>query len=228
MSYQLNNETICFGSKGIVEIENINSCIGLCVYGFIINKISKVIQIYINGRFHSETFLGNNIEFGKGINVPLLIATSGPQDSHSSMDLYAIKIFDKGLNERELLSDAEYLTGFYDGVDNFVEKHFLSGGKWSRTLPCFPIEDQFFIKSPKLISVEPGERYKIILINSNYTGISNANGFNSEMNKYNDLNYLIKFNNGISEFIVPEGINFLNFSIKKQSNINVYSVLQKL
>ena len=111
MNYQINSEFISFGSNGVIkEFENMNCLIGLNVYTFVINKISKEILIYVNGRLFDVIKLEQDESFGVSDTSSLLIASNGVDQSPSEMKINRIRIFDRGLDSEEVLSDSEYLT----------------------------------------------------------------------------------------------------------------------
>ena len=231
MNYQVNSEFISFGSNGVIkEYENLNCLYGLNLYTFVINKISKEILIYVNGRLFDVIKLEGNENFGISDSSPLLIASNGKDQSSSEMKISRIRIFERTLSAEEVLNEAEYLTGYYDGIETFINKYCCSNGRWSKTSPCFSIQDDFYKKSYKYTRIDPGKRYKITLINSNYSGSVNASGYGKEKNDYTDLSYLIYFNNGVSYFSIPNGIFFINFSFStnKDKNRNIYYILEEI
>ena len=215
MNYQINSEFISFGSNGVIkEFENMNCLIGLNVYTFVINKISKEILIYVNGRLFDVIKLEQDESFGISDTSSLLIASNGVDQSPSEMKINRIRIFDRGLDSEEVLSDSEYLTGYFDGIETAINRYCCSQGRWSMTYPCFSVEDKFYKKSYKYTRVDPTKRYRITLINSNYSGSVNASGYSQDKDRYTDLSYLIYFNNGVAEFSIPNGIYFINFFFK--------------
>lgn len=230
MNYQINSEFISFGSNGVIkEFENMNCLIGLNVYTFVINKISKEILIYVNGRLFDVIKLEQDESFGVSDTSSLLIASNGVDQSPSEMKINRIRIFDRGLDSEEVLSDSEYLTGYFDGIETAINRYCCSQGRWSMTYPCFSVEDKFYKKSYKYTRVDPTKRYRITLINSNYSGSVNASGYGQDKDKYTDLSYLIYFNNGIAEFSIPNGIYFINFFFKSgQEKLNIYYILEEI
>lgn len=230
MNYQINSEFISFGSNGVIkEFENMNCLIGLNVYTFVINKISKEILIYVNGRLFDVIKLEQDESFGVSDTSSLLIASNGVDQSPSEMKINRIRIFDRGLDSEEVLSDSEYLTGYFDGIEAAINRYCCSQGRWSMTYPCFSVEDKFYKKSYKYTRVDPTKRYRITLINSNYSGSVNASGYGQDKDRYTDLSYLIYFNNGIAEFSMPNGIYFINFFFKsKQEKLNIYYILEEI
>lgn len=230
MNYQINSEFISFGSNGVIkEFENMNCLIGLNVYTFVINKISKEILIYVNGRLFDVIKLEQDESFGVSDTSSLLIASNGVDQSPSEMKINRIRIFDRGLDSEEVLSDSEYLTGYFDGIETAINRYCCSQGRWSMTYPCFSVEDKFYKKSYKYTRVDPTKRYRITLINSNYSGSVNASGYGQDKDRYTDLSYLIYFNNGIAEFSMPNGIYFINFFFKsKQEKLNIYYILEEI
>ena len=230
MNYQINSEFISFGSNGVIkEFENMNCLIGLNVYTFVINKISKEILIYVNGRLFDVIKLEQDESFGVSDTSSLLIASNGVDQSPSEMKINRIRIFDRGLDSEEVLSDSEYLTGYFDGIETAINRYCCSQGRWSMTYPCFSVEDKFYKKSYKYTRVDPTKRYRITLINSNYSGSVNASGYGQDKDRYTDLSYLIYFNNGIAEFSIPNGIYFINFFFKsKQEKLNIYYILEEI
>ena len=230
MNYQINSEFISFGSNGVIkEFENMNCLIGLNVYTFVINKISKEILIYVNGRLFDVIKLEQDESFGVSDTSSLLIASNGIDQSPSEMKINRIRIFDRGLDSEEVLSDSEYLTGYFDGIETAINRYCCSQGRWSMTYPCFSVEDKFYKKSYKYTRVDPTKRYRITLINSNYSGSVNASGYGQDKDRYTDLSYLIYFNNGIAEFSIPNGIYFINFFFKSgQEKLNIYYILEEI
>ena len=230
MNYQINSEFISFGSNGVIkEFENMNCLIGLNVYTFVINKISKEILIYVNGRLFDVIKLEQDESFGVSDTSNLLIASNGVDQSPSEMKINRIRIFDRGLDSEEVLSDSEYLTGYFDGIETAINRYCCSQGRWSMTYPCFSVEDKFYKKSYKYTRVDPTKRYRITLINSNYSGSVNASGYGQDKNRYTDLSYLIYFNNGVAEFSIPNGIYFINFFFKSgQEKLNIYYILEEI
>lgn len=230
MNYQINSEFISFGSNGVIkEFENMNCLIGLNVYTFVINKISKEILIYVNGRLFDVIKLEQDESFGVSDTSSLLIASNGVDQSPSEMKINRIRIFDRGLDSEEVLSDSEYLTGYFDGIETAINRYCCSQGRWSMTYPCFSVEDKFYKKSYKYTRVDPTKRYRITLINSNYSGSVNASGYGQDKDRYTDLSYLIYFNNGIAEFSIPNGIYFINFFFKSgQEKLNIYYILEEI
>ena len=230
MNYQINSEFISFGSNGVIkEFENMNCLIGLNVYTFVINKISKEILIYVNGRLFDVIKLEQDESFGVSDTSSLLIASNGVDQSPSEMKINRIRIFDRGLDSEEVLSDSEYLTGYFDGIETAINRYCCSQGRWSMTYPCFSVEDKFYKKSYKYTRVDPTKRYRITLINSNYSGSVNASGYGQDKDRYTDLSYLIYFNNGVAEFSIPNGIYFINFFFKsKQEKLNIYYILEEI
>ena len=230
MNYQINSEFISFGSNGVIkEFENMNCLIGLNVYTFVINKISKEILIYVNGRLFDVIKLEQDESFGVSDASSLLIASNGVDQSPSEMKINRIRIFDRGLDSEEVLSDSEYLTGYFDGIETAINRYCCSQGRWSMTYPCFSVEDKFYKKSYKYTRVDPTKRYRITLINSNYSGSVNASGYGQDKDRYTDLSYLIYFNNGIAEFSIPNGIYFINFFFKSgQEKLNIYYILEEI
>ena len=230
MNYQINSEFISFGSNGVIkEFENMNCLIGLNVYTFIINKISKEILIYVNGRLFDVIKLEQDESFGVSDTSSLLIASNGVDQSPSEMKINRIRIFDRGLDSEEVLSDSEYLTGYFDGIETAINRYCCSQGRWSMTYPCFSVEDKFYKKSYKYTRVDPTKRYRITLINSNYSGSVNASGYSQDKDRYTDLSYLIYFNNGVAEFSIPNGIYFINFFFKSgQEKLNIYYILEEI
>ena len=230
MNYQINSEFISFGSNGVIkEFENMNCLIGLNVYTFVINKISKEILIYVNGRLFDVIKLEQDESFGVSDTSSLLIASNGVDQSPSEMKINRIRIFDRGLDSEEVLSDSEYLTGYFDGIETAINRYCCSQGRWSMTYPCFSVEDKFYKKSYKYTRVDPTKRYRITLINSNYSGSVNASGYGQDKDRYTDLSYLIYFNNGIAEFSIPNGIYFINFFFKSgQKKLNIYYILEEI
>ena len=230
MNYQINSEFISFGSNGVIkEFENMNCLIGLNVYTFVINKISKEILIYVNGRLFDVIKLEQDESFGVSDTSSLLIASNGVDQSPSEMKINRIRIFDRGLDSEEVLSDSEYLTGYFDGIETAINRYCCSQGRWSMTYPCFSVEDKFYKKSYKYTRVDPTKRYRITLINSNYSGSVNASGYGQDKDRYTDLSYLIYFNNGVAEFSMPNGIYFINFFFKSgQEKLNIYYILEEI
>lgn len=231
MNYQINTEFISFGANGVVkEHEKFNYLTGLNVYTFVINKISKEILIYVNGRLFDAITLKGSEEFGEGSTCNLLIASDGEDQSPSEMKINRIRIFDKGLTEEEVLSDSEYLTGYYDGIETEASRYCCSEGRWSMTYPCFSVEDNFYRKSYKYTRVNPSKRYRITLINSNYSGSANTSGYSQDKDMYTDLSYLIYFNNGVAEFTTPNSIYFINFFFKprEEKQFNIYYILEEI
>ena len=230
MNYQINSEFISFGSNGVIkEFENMNCLIGLNVYTFVINKISKEILIYVNGRLFDVIKLEQDESFGISDTSSLLIASNGIDQSPSEMKINRIRIFDRGLDSEEVLSDSEYLTGYFDGIETAINRYCCSQGRWSMTYPCFSVEDKFYKKSYKYTRVDPTKRYRITLINSNYSGSVNASGYSQDKDRYTDLSYLIYFNNGVAEFSIPNGIYFINFFFKSgQEKLNIYYILEEI
>ena len=230
MNYQINSEFISFGSNGVIkEFENMNCLIGLNVYTFVINKISKEILIYVNGRLFDVIKLEQDESFGVSDTSSLLIASNGVDQSPSEMKINRIRIFDRGLDSEEVLSDSEYLTGYFDGIETAINRYCCSQGRWSMTYPCFSVEDKFYKKSYKYTRVDPTKRYRITLINSNYSGSVNASGYGQDKDRYTDLSYLIYFNNGVAEFSIPNGIYFINFFFKSgQEKLNIYYILEEI
>ena len=230
MNYQINSEFISFGSNGVIkEFENMNCLIGLNVYTFVINKISKEILIYVNGRLFDVIKLEQDESFGISDTSSLLIASNGVDQSPSEMKINRIRIFDRGLDSEEVLSDSEYLTGYFDGIETAINRYCCSQGRWSMTYPCFSVEDKFYKKSYKYTRVDPTKRYRITLINSNYSGSVNASGYGQDKDRYTDLSYLIYFNNGVAEFSIPNGIYFINFFFKSgQEKLNIYYILEEI
>ena len=230
MNYQINSEFISFGSNGVIkEFENMNCLIGLNVYTFVINKISKEILIYVNDRLFDVIKLEQDESFGVSDTSSLLIASNGVDQSPSEMKINRIRIFDRGLNSEEVLSDSEYLTGYFDGIETAINRYCCSQGRWSMTYPCFSVEDKFYKKSYKYTRVDPTKRYRITLINSNYSGSVNASGYGQDKDRYTDLSYLIYFNNGVAEFSIPNGIYFINFFFKSgQEKLNIYYILEEI
>ena len=230
MNYQINSEFISFGSNGVIkEFENMNCLIGLNVYTFVINKISKEILIYVNGRLFDVIKLEQDESFGVSDTSSLLIASNGVDQSPSEMKINRIRIFDRGLDSEEVLSDSEYLTGYFDGIETAINRYCCSQGRWSMTYPCFSVEDKFYKKSYKYTRVDPTKRYRITLINSNYSGSVNASGYGQDKDRYTDLSYLVYFNNGIAEFSIPNGIYFINFFFKSgQEKLNIYYILEEI
>lgn len=230
MNYQINSEFISFGSNGVIkEFENMNCLIGLNVYTFVINKISKKILIYVNGRLFDVIKLEQDESFGISDTSSLLIASNGVDQSPSEMKINRIRIFDRGLDSEEVLSDSEYLTGYFDGIETAINRYCCSQGRWSMTYPCFSVEDKFYKKSYKYTRVDPTKRYRITLINSNYSGSVNASGYGQDKDRYTDLSYLIYFNNGVAEFSIPNGIYFINFFFKSgQEKLNIYYILEEI
>ena len=230
MNYQINSEFISFGSNGVIkEFENMNCLIGLNVYTFVINKISKEILIYVNGRLFDVIKLEQDESFGVSDTSSLLIASNGVDQSPSEMKINRIRIFDRGLDSEEVLSDSEYLTGYFDGIETAINRYCCSQGRWSMTYPCFSVEDKFYKKSYKYTRVDPTKRYRITLINSNYSGSVNASGYGQDKDRYTDLSYLIYFNNGVAEFSIPNGIYFINFFFKpEQEKLNIYYILEEI
>ena len=230
MNYQINSEFISFGSNGVIkEFENMNCLIGLNVYTFVINKISKEILIYVNGRLFDVIKLEQDESFGVSDTSSLLIASNGVDQSPSEMKINRIRIFDRGLNSEEVLSDSEYLTGYFDGIETAINRYCCSQGRWSMTYPCFSVEDKFYKKSYKYTRVDPTKRYRITLINSNYSGSVNASGYGQDKDRYTDLSYLVYFNNGVAEFSIPNGIYFINFFFKSgQEKLNIYYILEEI
>ena len=230
MNYQINSEFISFGSNGVIkEFENMNCLIGLNVYTFVINKISREILIYVNGRLFDVIKLEQDESFGVSDTSNLLIASNGVDQSPSEMKINRIRIFDRGLDSEEVLSDSEYLTGYFDGIETAINRYCCSQGRWSMTYPCFSVEDKFYKKSYKYTRVDPTKRYRITLINSNYSGSVNASGYGQDKDRYTDLSYLIYFNNGIAEFSIPNGIYFINFFFKSgQEKLNIYYILEEI
>ena len=230
MNYQINSEFISFGSNGVIkEFENMNCLIGLNVYTFVINKISKEILIYVNGRLFDVIKLEQDESFGVSDTSSLLIASNGVDQSPSEMKINRIRIFDRGLDSEEVLSDSEYLTGYFDGIETAINRYCCSQGRWSMTYPCFSVEDKFYKKSYKYTRVDPTKRYRITLINSNYSGSVNASGYGQDKARYTDLSYLIYFNNGVAEFSIPNGIYFINFFFKSgQEKLNIYYILEEI
>ena len=230
MNYQINSEFISFGSNGVIkEFENMNCLIGLNVYTFVINKISKEILIYVNGRLFDVIKLEQDESFAVSDTSSLLIASNGIDQSPSEMKINRIRIFDRGLDSEEVLSDSEYLTGYFDGIETAINRYCCSQGRWSMTYPCFSVEDKFYKKSYKYTRVDPTKRYRITLINSNYSGSVNASGYGQDKDRYTDLSYLIYFNNGIAEFSIPNGIYFINFFFKSgQEKLNIYYILEEI
>ena len=218
MNYQINSEFISFGSNGVIkEFENMNCLIGLNVYTFVINKISKDFK------------LEQDESFGVSDTSSLLIASNGVDQSPSEMKINRIRIFDRGLDSEEVLSDSEYLTGYFDGIETAINRYCCSQGRWSMTYPCFSVEDKFYKKSYKYTRVDPTKRYRITLINSNYSGSVNASGYSQDKDRYTDLSYLIYFNNGVAEFSIPNGIYFINFFFKSgQEKLNIYYILEEI
>ena len=230
MNYQINSEFISFGSNGVIkEFENMNCLIGLNVYTFVINKISKEILIYVNGRLFDVIKLEQDESFGVSDTSNLLIASNGVDQSPSEMKINRIRIFDRGLDSEEVLSDSEYLTGYFDGIETAINRYCCSQGRWSMTYPCFSVEDKFYKKSYKYTRVDPTKRYRITLINSNYSGSVNASGYGQDKDRYTDLSYLIYFNNGIAEFSIPNVIYFINFFFKSgQEKLNINYILEEI
>ena len=230
MNYQINSEFISFGSNGVIkEFENMNCLIGLNVYTFVINKISKEILIYVNGRLFDVIKLEQDESFGVSDTSSLLIASNGVDQSPSEMKINRIRIFDRGLDSEEVLSDSEYLTGYFDGIETAINRYCCSQGRWSMTYPCFSVEDKFYKKSYKYTRVDPTKRYRITLINSNYSGSVNASGYGQDKDRYTDLSYLIYFNNGVAEFSIPNQIYFINFFFKpKEEKLNIYYILEEI
>ena len=230
MNYQINSEFISFGSNGVIkEFENMNCLIGLNVYTFVINKISKEILIYVNDRLFDVIKLEQDESFGVSDTSSLLIASNGVDQSPSEMKINRIRIFDRGLDSEEVLSDSEYLTGYFDGIETAINRYCCSQGRWSMTYPCFSVEDKFYKKSYKYTRVDPTKRYRITLINSNYSGSVNASGYGQDKDRYTDLSYLIYFNNGVAEFSIPNGIYFINFFFKSgQEKLNIYYILEEI
>ena len=230
MNYQINSEFISFGSNGVIkEFENMNCLIGLNVYTFVINKISKEILIYVNGRLFDVIKLEQDESFGVSDTSSLLIASNGVDQSPSEMKINRIRIFDRGLDSEEVLSDSEYLTGYFDGIETAINRYCCSQGRWSMTYPCFSVEDKFYKKSYKYTRVDPTKRYRITLINSNYSGSVNASGYGQDKDRYTDLSYLIYFNNGVAEFSIPNGIYFINFFFKSgQEKLYIYYILEEI
>ena len=230
MNYQINSEFVSFGSNGVIkEFENMNCLIGLNVYTFVINKISKEILIYVNGRLFDVIKLEQDESFGVSDTSSLLIASNGVDQSPSEMKINRIRIFDRGLDSEEVLSDSEYLTGYFDGIETAINRYCCSQGRWSMTYPCFSVEDKFYKKSYKYTRVDPTKRYRITLINSNYSGSVNASGYGQDKDRYTDLSYLIYFNNGVAEFSIPNGIYFINFFFKSgQEKLNIYYILEEI
>ena len=231
MNYQINSEFISFGSNGVIkEYEKLNCLTGLNVYTFVINKISKEILIYINGRLFDVIKLTDTENFGKSSASSLLIASNGEDQSPSEMKINRIRVFDKGLTAEEILADSEFLTGYYDGIEDATSRYCCSQGRWSMTYPCFSVEDSFHRKSYKYTRVDPMKRYKITLINSNYSGSVNTSGYGKDKNNYIDLSYLIYFNNGVAEFTIPNGVYFINFFFKpkKEKQFNIYYILEEI
>ena len=230
MNYQINSEFISFGSNGVIkEFENMNCLIGLNVYTFVINKISKEILIYVNGRLFDVIKLEQDESFGVSDTSSLLIASNGIDQSPSEMKINRIRIFDRGLDSEEVLSDSEYLTGYFDGIETAINRYCCSQGRWSMTYPCFSVEDKFYKKSYKYTRVDPTKRYRITLINSNYSGSVNASGYSQDKDRYTDLSYSIYFNNGVAEFSIPNGIYFINFFFKSgQEKLNIYYILEEI
>ena len=230
MNYQINSEFISFGSNGVIkEFENMNCLIGLNVYTFVINKISKEILIYVNGRLFDVIKLEQDESFGVSDTSSLLIASNGIDQSPSEMKINRIRIFDRGLDSEEVLSDSEYLTGYFDGIETAINRYCCSQGRWSMTYPCFSVEDKFYKKSYKYTRVDPTKRYRITLINSNYSGSVNASGYGQDKDRYTDLSYLVYFNNGVAEFSIPNGIYFINFFFKSgQEKLNIYYILEEI
>ena len=230
MNYQINSEFISFGSNGVIkEFENMNCLIGLNVYTFVINKISKEILIYVNGRLFDVIKLEQDESFGVSDTSSLLIASNGIDQSPSEMKINRIRIFDRGLDSEEVLSDSEYLTGYFDGIETAINRYCCSQGRWSMTYPCFSVEDKFYKKSYKYTRVDPTKRYRITLINSNYSGSVNASGYGQDKDRYTDLSYLIYFNNGVAEFSIPNEIYFINFFFKpRQEKLNIYYILEEI
>ena len=230
MNYQINSEFISFGSNGVIkEFENMNCLIGLNVYTFVINKISKEILIYVNGRLFDVIKLEQDESFGVSDTSSLLIASNGVDQSPSEMKINRIRVFDRGLDSEEVLSDSEYLTGYFDGIETAINRYCCSQGRWSMTYPCFSVEDKFYKKSYKYTRVDPTKRYRITLINSNYSGSVNASGYSQDKDRYIDLSYLIYFNNGVAEFSIPNQIYFINFFFKpKEENLNIYNILEEI
>lgn len=230
MNYQINSEFISFGSNGVIkEFENMNCLVGLNVYTFVINKISKEILIYVNGRLFDVIKLEQDESFGVSDTSSLLIASNGIDQSPSEMKINRIRIFDRGLDSEEVLSDSEYLTGYFDGIETAINRYCCSQGRWSMTYPCFSVEDKFYKKSYKYTRVDPTKRYRITLINSNYSGSVNASGYGQDKDRYTDLSYLIYFNNGVAEFSIPNEIYFINFFFKpRQEKLNIYYILEEI
>ena len=230
MNYQINSEFVSFGSNGVIkEFENMNCLIGLNVYTFVINKISKEILIYVNGRLFDVIKLEQDESFGVSDTSSLLIASNGVDQSPSEMKINRIRIFDRGLDSEEVLSDSEYLTGYFDGIETAINRYCCSQGRWSMTYPCFSVEDKFYKKSYKYTRVDPTKRYRITLINSNYSGSVNASGYGQDKDRYTDLSYLVYFNNGVAEFSIPNGIYFINFFFKSgQEKLNIYYILEEI
>lgn len=231
MNYQINSEFISFGSNGVVkEYEKLNCLTGLNVYTFVINKISKEILIYVNGRLFDTIVLQGTEDFGEGSNCNLLIASNGADQSPSEMKINRIRVFDKGLTAEEVLSDAEFLTGYYDGIETAVNRYCCSEGRWSMTYPCFSVEDSFYRKSYKYTRVDPLKRYRMTLINSNYSGSISTSGYGQDKDRYVDLSYLIYFNNGVAEFTVPDSVYFINFffKLKEEKQFNIYYILEEI
>lgn len=230
MNYQINSEFISFGSNGVIkEFENMNCLIGLNIYTFVINKISKEILIYVNGRLFDVIKLEQDESFGVSDTSSLLIASNGVDQSPSEMKINRIRVFDRGLDSEEVLSDSEYLTGYFDGIETAINRYCCSQGRWSMTYPCFSVEDKFYKKSYKYTRVDPTKRYRITLINSNYSGSVNASGYSQDKDRYIDLSYLIYFNNGVAEFSIPNQIYFINFFFKpKEENLNIYYILEEI
>lgn len=230
MNYQINSENISFGSNSVIKnYEKLNYLTGLNVYTFIINKISKEILIYVNGRLFDVVTLNDEEFFGTSESSNLLIASNGKDLSPSEMKINRIKIFNKGLTTEEVLSEAEFLIGYYDGIENAINRYCCSMGRWSVTYPTYSMEDEFYRKSYRYTRVDANKRFKITLINSNYSGSTMANGYDQDKKKHFDLSYLIYFNNGIAEFSVPSEIYFINFSFKnKNNNMNIYYTIEDI
>lgn len=230
MNYQFNSETVSFGSNIIVKnYEKLNHLKGMNLYTFVINKISKEILIYVNGRLYDTIILNTEEEFGLSVASPLLIASNGKDQSPSEMKISRVRVFDKELTCDEILMDAEFLTGYHDGIEYAIEKFCCSQGKWSMTYPCYSVEDEFHKKSYRYTRVDPMQRYRLTLINSNYSGKVNANGYDRDKTKHTDLSFLIYFNNGVAEFSVPNEIYFINFFFKDNLNKhNIYYTVEEI
>lgn len=230
MKYQVSTQDIMFGDKnGVASIETLSQK-GKVMYTFNIDIDNGKIGIFINGdKYQIISMKEAGCKFGEGNDTPILISTHSTVDSGSDMIIYDVKVYDRLLSDSEVIDEYEATTGICDNLSNEIPSYAMSKGKWTESLPIIGIEDENYIKSYKIMDLEPGAQYELAIKNIIYNGNAESFGYNEtkdEVVLY--LDDILQFNNSNCIFTVPDIVYAFNFKLPIKTDVSVYYTLNKI